>query len=141
MHRAHGSRGRRTVGDVRDKMVARDVTDLLAVRMLSQKKVDRPSLLAYALAESAFDPASQATPHLSTRRAPWEEFRQSWCDSEFEHLFRFSRSDVDTLLPLFDIQANAKHVLRNKSVFTREEMFLTTCRRLAHADTLHMVGV
>jgi hypothetical protein len=48
------------MGDVRDKMAARDVMDFLAVRMLSQKKADRRSLLAYALAESAFDPALQA---------------------------------------------------------------------------------
>ena len=55
-------------------------------------------------------------------------------------MFRFSKSDVDTLLPLFDIQASTPHVLRNKSVFTHKESFLTTLRRLAHADTLHMVG-
>ena len=116
----HGRVGRTTKGDVREKLLARDVQDFLTVRMALHKNVDRASVAAYALAETAFDPKSQATPHLHTRQEPWETRRERWCDSEFEHLFRFSKSDVDTLLPLFDIQASAPHVLRNKSVFTNE---------------------
>jgi hypothetical protein len=140
MQREHGRVGRKSKGDVHDKLLAKDVHDFLTVRMALHKKVDRSSVVAYALADTAFDLASQATPHFYTRQEPWETRRERWGDSEFEHLFRFSKSDVDTLLPLFDIQASTPHVLRNKSVFTHKESFLTTLRRLAHADTLHMVG-
>ena len=140
MQRQHGSAGRKTQGNVRDKLLAKDVQDFLTVRMALNKKVDRTSVAAFALAESAFAPASQATPFLASSRVPWETRRDQWGDEEFVQLFRFSRSEVDTMLPLFNIQANDTHVLRNKSVFTREESFLTTLRRLAHADTLQMVG-
>jgi hypothetical protein len=94
---------RKTIGDVIDKMCARDVQDFISVRMVLQKKVDIRSFAAYSLAETAFHPATQATPHLRSRRETWGEFRQHWSDSEFEHLFRFSRRDVDILLPLFNI--------------------------------------
>jgi hypothetical protein len=83
---------------------------------------------------------NQATLHLYTRRKPWDQFTERWCASDFKHLFCSAQSDVDKLLPLFDIQVNATHVPRKKSVFLREESCLKTCRRLSHADTLHMVG-
>ena len=76
---------RKTIGDVMDKMCARDVQDFISVRMMIQKKVDIRSFAAYNLAESAFHPASQATPHLRTRRESWEEFREHWSDSEYDY--------------------------------------------------------
>jgi hypothetical protein len=91
---------------VHNYLAARDVTDLLTVRMASQKKVGRSSLLAYAFAKAAFDPASQAAPHLYTRREPWEQYQQRWCASESHHLFRFSRDDE------FVIMRKAKQMLR-----------------------------
>ena len=60
MQREHGRVGRKSKGDVRDKLLAKDVQDFLTVRMALHKTVDRSSVVAYALAETAFDPASQA---------------------------------------------------------------------------------
>jgi hypothetical protein len=72
MQREHGRVGRKSKGDIRDTLLAKYIQDFLTVRMALHKKLDRSSVVAYALVEAAFDPASQATPHLYTRRELWE---------------------------------------------------------------------
>ena len=115
--RACISHGRKTVGDVFDKVAARDAmnftwTKWVKNRRAGKRKLDVQSLRTLLMAEHAFAPASQSEPELKTREEPWDEWRDRWSPQAHKHMFRFSREDMNRMLPLFDINEHQEHRTR-----------------------------